>query len=388
MKSFYFRIFLTFLFLGLPLDVSAQIDYVSDDTDDGIISILGTACEPYEKGESRSSARIKASDKANFNALKNISELTDYKQTFSAHDFNVLVYYIIDNYLEDLTIKTIAQDDEKICVESSAFLSRESILSAFNETFDKFGSAVSNQMEDRIIKQETDDHELVLIQEEGVQNIAVNGLPPKPQPTFIPEMTEDLTETSDSEPAEEISSVNIVINNDKNFAVSHNGGEVDRSYNLPDENDKNIYVYISDTEFFNNTTSADYYDLLKNILSVRNDIKISTDPNEADYLLKSKVLKAKVDPINSQTNRLHLIVSLELKDIVADDTITEHQNRFMLFESSENEQNVAASLMKKMLKKAGENMINNIVHHRRGHLHKESSSAIITPSSSKYGTKH
>ena len=101
MKSFYFRIFLTFLFLGLPLDVSAQIDYVSDDTDDGIISILGTACEPYEKGESRSSARIKASDKANFNALKNISELTDYKQTFSAHDFNALDYSIIDNYLED-----------------------------------------------------------------------------------------------------------------------------------------------------------------------------------------------------------------------------------------------------------------------------------------------
>lgn len=405
MKAFYYKLLIISAFVTAPFYVQAQVDYNEAGDEDSAIAIFGTACEPYKDGEARSSARIKASDKASFNAVENIAELATYRQAFSAHDFNVLVYYLVDNFLEDLTVKTTYQDPEKLCVEVSGYLGRESILKAFNENFDKFGSAVSNQMEDKIIRQdeqETGSEEpLVLMTENSAQApAALNNLPPKPQPTFKAEMIEDAPEDIEAENShdsavvdkmaeersQEDAPVNIVINNDKNFSVTKNGVEVERNYQPYDEQDKNIYVYIPDTEFFNDTTSGDYYGLLKNIVLSRSDIKVTTDPEDADYILKSKILKAKVDPINSKTNRLHLIVALELKDIAVNDTITEHQNRFILFESNENEQTVAADLMEKMLRKAGDAIIKSITFHRRGKMQHKDTSAIITPSSSKYGT--
>lgn len=397
MKAFYFKLLIISVFLTVPLRVQAQIDYQdATDSEESAITVFGTACEPLKDGEARSSARIRASDKASFSAVENIAELVAYRQAFSAHDFNVLVYYLIDNYLEDLAVKTTFQDYQKLCVEVSGYLSNESILKAFNESFDKFGSAVSNQLEDKIVKLDDDNFDnqesLVLTPEKNAIIPPVNGLPPKPQPTFKPEMIEDIaTVTNETDFEDETSAlqekpVNIVINNDKNFKVVKNSVEVEPNNTHDEENDKSIYVYIPDTEFFNNTTSSDYYDLLKSIAQSRFDVKITADAESADYILKSKILKAKVDPINSKTNRLHLIVSLELLDLAVNDTIKEHQNRFILFESNENEQTVAADLMEKMLKKAGDNIVKNIVYHRKGKPRQKDSSAIITPSSSRYGT--
>lgn len=405
MKAFYYKLLIISAFVTAPFCVQAQVDYNETGGEDSAIAIFGTSCEPYNNGVARSSARIKASDKASFNAVENIAELAAYRQAFSAHDFNVLVYYLVDNFLEDLAVKTTYQDQEKLCVEVSGYLGRESILKAFNENFDKFGSAVSNQMEEKIVRQDEQEAEsdepLVLMTENSAQvSAALNGLPPKPQPTFKAEMIEDAPEDIEAEDnpdapvvdrtagerTQEEAPVNIVINNDKNFSVTKNGVEVERNYQPYDEQDKNIYVYIPDTEFFNDTTSGDYYDLLKNIVLSRSEIKVTTAPEEADYILKSKILKAKVDPINSKTNRLHLIAALELKDIAVNDTITEHQNRFILFESNENEQTVAADLMEKMLRKAGDVILNNITYHRRGRMQHKDNSAIITPSNSKYGT--
>lgn len=55
----------------------------------------------------------------------------------------------------------------------------------------------------------------------------------------------------------------------------------------------------------------------------------------ADYIIRTNVLKAKVDPINSSTNRLHMVVSVEAEFPDEKSSVIEHQNRFVLFNSDE-----------------------------------------------------
>ena len=81
--------------------------------------------------------------------------------------------------------------------------------------------------------------------------------------------------------------------------------------------------------------------------------QLTEDRAKADLVIYSKVLRAKVDAINSNTNRLQMVVSVEVKNLADDSSYIEHQNRFILFKSSEDEQKVAAGLMQKLLTKAG-----------------------------------
>ena len=83
-------------------------------------------------------------------------------------------------------------------------------------------------------------------------------------------------------------------------------------------------------------------------------------PDGADYTLTPKVLKAKVDTINSKNRRMQMVVSVELRIAGADGSISDHQNRFVLFESTENEQEVAMDLLRKLLKKSGQKFIERI----------------------------
>ena len=91
------------------------------------------------------------------------------------------------------------------------------------------------------------------------------------------------------------------------------------------------------------------------------------------------MLRAKVDPINSNTNRLQMVVSVSGEFVDKESTTTEHQNRFVLFSSDDNEQSVAADLLKKLLEKAAEPIFNKIENSER----KKQSNAflpdIITP---------
>lgn len=383
MKRHSLNFVILFLCLALVFPAKAESSFSGDEN--SVISVLATACESLQKGEMRSSARIKAADKASFKAVERISDLAKYRQAFAGHDYNVLVYNIIDNYLEDLTVKTIEQDDEKLCVEISGFISPQNIQKAFDESFNKFSSAVSNQMEEKIVYLDEDENslsqepELFLEEEPQALVQTVSGLPPKPNPTFNQEMLQDTAEVSDAVADNENSQepINIVLNNtDNNPSVAEVHYEEDRADDGQHDSNK-ISVYIKDTEFYNNTTTSDYYDLLQRILTSRPDIRISPEEDKADYVLTTKVLKAKVDPINSQTNRLHLVLAIELQDKIANDLITEHQNRFVLFESNENEQTVAADLMEKLIQAAGKQIVKVPVKHKRASYQENNS--VITP---------
>ena len=90
--------------------------------DGNTVHIRGQGCAEVSDDSLRSSARIKATDKAAFAAVSNLERLAPYKAQLDPHDFNVLVYKIVDNYLEDLTIRTTEQTNEQLCVEVTGYL--------------------------------------------------------------------------------------------------------------------------------------------------------------------------------------------------------------------------------------------------------------------------
>lgn len=49
------------------------------------------------------------------------------------HDYNVLVYNLVDNAVEDLAVRTTKQDAEELCVEAEGYIHPDSILQAMAE---------------------------------------------------------------------------------------------------------------------------------------------------------------------------------------------------------------------------------------------------------------
>jgi len=124
-------------------------------------------------------------------------------------------------------------------------------------------------------------------------------------------------------------------------------------------------IYVAPVEFTNNTHSSKPIDVIKNLFDNEEAYTILEHPDGADYTISSKVLKAKIDQINAQTRRLQMVVSAELKIKDADGSIADHQNRFVLFNSDENEQEVAMNLLRKLLFKSGKKLFARVEQNER-----------------------
>ena len=120
------------------------------------------------------------------------------------------------------------------------------------------------------------------------------------------------------------------------------------------------YVYVSPVEFNNNTHSSKSAQVLKDMFADTEGYLLVDNPGSAAYVLQPKVLKAKIDALNSQTKRIQMVVSLELKMQSASVSFSEHQNRFVLFENGENEQEIAQKLLHKLLRNSGRKLFAKI----------------------------
>ena len=105
MKRFILVIFFVFVSINETLANTDNVEIYAD------------ACEKIIEGESKSSARLRASDKATFIAVKKIKQIDELKDKLSDHDLNVMIYRFVDEYVEDLSVQTIQDEGNKICVE-------------------------------------------------------------------------------------------------------------------------------------------------------------------------------------------------------------------------------------------------------------------------------
>ena len=82
-----------------------------------MVQIKGEACEKFVSGQSKSSIRVRVTDKASYNAVSQVQNLADVRSKMLEHDFNVIVYNLVDNYVQDLMVRTVSQNDDELCVK-------------------------------------------------------------------------------------------------------------------------------------------------------------------------------------------------------------------------------------------------------------------------------
>ncbi len=359
MKLFLYTLFS--LCLSGSISAYAEEFVAADEDDNGSIAVFGTGCEKLKEGEARSSVRVRASDKASFNAVKNLAQLSNVQKEFNEHDFNVLVYNLVDNSLDDLSVKTTKQDEEEICVEITGYIRQENLF-----------YAIQNAVEAQEDIERTKDTSIK--SSDPAMMIA---------PTVVKIIEKNPNPGVNKKNEER---VKIVVDNRKRAETSplaETPPETSSELQISSESmDKKGFVYIPPTEFFNNTKSEKRAEVLKKQFSQNEYFYVTDKADLADYIVRTKVLRAKVDPINSNTNRLQMVIAVELENVEDKTTSTEHQNRFVLFSSSEDEQEVAAKLMTKLFEKAGEQTINRIEQKERKKNRGPAIPKIITPAGS------
>lgn len=274
-----FRLSLLFL-LFLCAPVLAE----DDNADHEALAIFGTACENIKSNEQLASTRAKATDKASYAAVSALSEIVNIKPSFNDHDFSVMVYNIVDDYIEDLIIKTTKQTNSELCVEVSGYVTLSNIGTAIETT----------------LKQLPEEEELPA-------------------------------------PPEEIK---------KSFIVNT--------------------VFIKPTEFYNGTHSRKYSLILGDLLSNSENILVIDNPEEAAFVVTPQILKAKIEPLNTTNGRMQMVVALQVLNRQTNVTTTEHQSKFVLYHTDEDEQATARELMTDLFKQGAASIIRNIAEKQDG----------------------
>lgn len=319
-------IFLVSFIFGTSIAYANEV-IEDDDIIDDSISVFGSGCEVIKPNEAKSSVRVRVTDKASFTGVSGLTQLSNVKRDFNEHDFNVLVYSLVDEALEDMSVKTTKQDDTNICVEVTGFIRPETLLAAIQKSEDE----------------------------------------------------RNATKESSNKPEEKIEDVVAVVPKEAPAIEKDIPQKVEHENNVMD---KKSFVFIPPTHFFNNTQSEKHAEVIREQFS-GNDYFYITDKKElADYIVRTKVLRAKVDPVNSNTNRMQMVIAVELQVMENGNTSTEHQNRFVLFSSEEDEQEVANKLMTKLFEKASEQTINQIEQAERRKNRGPAIPKIITPANS------
>ena len=308
------------LLYGLP--ARAQVEDAPHE-----ISVYASACEKLINGESKASARVRATDKASFKAVEEIPELRRFRDQTDTHNFNLKVYRLVDNYLADLQINASSPEDDKVCVELSAYLPAAAIDEVFAEETED--SSTTGDDETLALELETAD---------AGDNISIT-IPPKPDITINKQIAYE--DTAAAAPVVKIKETPL-------DDVSETPSETDEP-SAEAERNKDTRVFVAPTEFYNGTSTGGFFAQLEQTLAARPGVKVIARGDNPDYILKTKILKAKVDNINSETRRLQIVVALELTDTASSQTTTEHQNRFILFNASDDAQQVAADLTRKLL---------------------------------------
>ena len=297
--------------------------YAQVESSSGEISVFATVCERLSQGESKSSARLRASDKASFKAIEEIPELSEFRQHLDPHQFNLKIYKLVDNYLEDLNINVVKQSGNEVCVDVSAYILPSSIKEVFDDSLLKEPTPTNLEVEDENIE----------------DNVSIT-IPPKPQIAINEQIAYNTPQSQDdAEITKEV------------------------TYEKPqvsEKEDTRVSLFIDKTWFYNDTTTNGFFAHLEQEVLKKENVAIHAKFDNSDYILKTKVLKAKIDNINSETGRLQVVVSVELTDTATSTTTTEHQNRFILFNTSEDTQAKASELVKKLFADGIEKILSKV----------------------------
>ena len=136
------------------------------------IQVQATACEKLLQDDSKSTVRLRATDKATFLAVRNLKHIQEDALNLSDHDFNVMIYRLVDEHVEDLSVKTLNDEEDKVCVEVSGNILEQYIEKVREEFVDKKEktSAAEQKEVAQVVKQIQED---VKIKPDNPENLAL-----------------------------------------------------------------------------------------------------------------------------------------------------------------------------------------------------------------------
>lgn len=326
-----------------------------------IVKIKGEACEKFVPGQSKSSIRVRVTDKASYKAVSQVENLADVRSRMLEHDFNVIVYNLVDNYVRDLMVRTTSQNDKELCVKVTGAL----LASDIDTVVANYSPNTPAPEYD--IKEAAGIEEEVLTEEDELEP----AVPAEPDAEVLYSGPEELEQERQ---AAEAAETNASANETRPTAEVEPEMPATAPTPVTAENvqpaaqpaapvpavEEKANVYVGPVEFNNNTHSAKPSQVLKDMFADTEGYRLVDNPGAAGYVFLPKVLKAKVDALNSQTKRIQMVVSLQLQVQNSSISFSEHQNRFVLFESGENEQEIAQKLLHKLLRKAGRKLFEKV----------------------------
>lgn len=340
-------------------ETDVSLDIASLDND--VVSVYGKDCEKIKQGEARSSVRVRVTDKASYLAVSTLPDLKNAHIELNDHDFNVMVYNLVDNSIEDMAIRTTKQTAEEICVEVTGYITGKNIFSAIDEALNKQKNKPEQEQEITSTSSEQNENTPTeKEQDEPLKSFPENDISQK-ETLYVPDIPQS--------------------DNEQTVPTITSEQEEQNKYLEAKAASKGL-IFVAPTEFFNNTISNKYSEILREMF-VKSDYFYITDKKElADFIITPKVLRAKVDPINSETNRLQMVIAVEYLNTDKEEVETQHQNRFVLFNSTEDEQEVAAKLMKQLFEKAADQIITELEIKQRKKNNEAGLPSVITPVSS------
>ena len=115
-------------------------------------------------------------------------------------------------------------------------------------------------------------------------------------------------------------------------------------------------LYIRKMMFWNGAETAHYNDLLTGLFSHSVYFYVTDDAKLADYEVLPRLLKAEVDEIDTEHHKMQMHLELDVNAGSDDEflPITVKQMHFILFAADKDEQEIADTLLRKLLTKAAE----------------------------------
>lgn len=394
-----------------------------------MVKIKGEACEKFVAGQSRSSIRVRVTDKASYNAVSQIANLADVRSNMLEHDFNVIVYNLVDNYVRDLMVRTTSQDDKELCVKVTGAIPvadidkvvanyspntpapeydikeaaglEEEVLTAEDELepepqpepqsevlysgSEELAQEQNLKQEQQVVSEEKAPAEIVYGGEEDMSADAevysdeIGAWQTESDISSTNDVDLEIEDDTSEQKTNELSA-SVAAVADSSVVKPTPDEALSSTPTIPTPTPMIEYtanVYVGPVEFNNNTHSSKPSQVLKDMFADTDGYRLVDNPQAAMYAFYPKVLKAKVDSLNSQTKRIQMVVSLQLQVKDSNVSYSEHQNRFVLFESGEKEQDIAQKLLHKLLRKAGRKLFDKV--EQAEEKRKLQNSAVITP---------
>ncbi|MCQ2735001.1 MAG: hypothetical protein MJ212_03510 [Alphaproteobacteria bacterium] len=135
----------------------------------------------------------------------------------------------------------------------------------------------------------------------------------------------------------------------------------DTSFKANTLQDKKL-VYIAPMTIWNGEDTNHYTELLNNLLSHSDYFYITDNKDTADYTITPSLSSAKVDKIDQEHHKMQMLIELTVESRHDDgfEPINTKQNHFILFPATKNEQEIADTLITKLLSRATTEISNKI----------------------------